>query len=190
MPSTYFAMPVNDQISVGLGINAPFGLKTQYDSDWMGRFRAIKSDIKTININPSISYQASDTISLGFGVSAQRRRHVQRCHPNASGALCSRSVLLVCPGFVSNLDGFAEVKGDDWGWGYNLGVIFQPSPQARVGLSYRSSIKYTVTGDASFDLPTVTTLGPNNAAANAALACYLLQRWESRRTSKCPTPQS
>lgn len=61
VPSAYFAMPVNDQISIGLGVGAPFGLKTQYDSDWIGRFRAIKSDIKTININPSISYQVNDT---------------------------------------------------------------------------------------------------------------------------------
>lgn len=172
VPSAYFAMPVNDQISVGLGIGAPFGLKTEYDSDWMGRFRAIKSDIKTININPSISYRASDTISLGLGVSAQKLDGTFSNAFNASGALCAVLGAALCgpSAPLSNLEGFGEVKGDDWGWGYNLGAIFAPSPQTRLGLSYRSSIKYTVTGNVSNSIPTVTTLGPGNAAANAGLA--------------------
>lgn len=172
VPSAYFAMPINDQISIGLGVGAPFGLKTEYDSDWMGRFRAIESDIKTININPSISYQASDTLALGFGVSAQRLEGTFSNAFNASGALCGSLGPALCApgGALSNLEGQAEVTGDDWGFGYNLGVIFSPSPQTRIGLSYRSSIKYTVTGNVDFTRPTVTTLGPGNAAANAALA--------------------
>jgi long-chain fatty acid transport protein len=172
VPSAYFAMPVNDKISVGLGIGAPFGLKTEYDSDWMGRFRAIESDIKTININPSISYQASDTISLGLGVSAQKIDATLSNAFNASAALCAGFGAALCApgGALSNLEGQAEVTADDWGYGYNLGVIFSPSPRTRVGLSYRSSIKYTVSGNVDFTRPTVTTLGPGNAAANAALA--------------------
>lgn len=172
VPSAYFAMPVNDQVSVGLGINGPFGLVTEYDSSWMGRFRAIKSDIKTININPTISYKASDTISLGLGVSAQRIDATFSNAFNASGALCGALGAALCRpgGPLSNLEGQAEVTGDDWGYGYNLGVMFQPSPQTRIGLSYRSRIDYTVTGNVDFSRPTVTTLGPGNAAANAALA--------------------
>jgi long-chain fatty acid transport protein len=173
VPSAFFAMPVNDQISVGLGVNAPFGLKTEYDSDWMGRFRAIKSDLKTININPSISYQASDTISLGLGVSAQKIDATLSNAINASGALCARLGAALCArgGALSNLEGQGEVTADDWGYGYNLGAMFAPSPQTRIGLSYRSSIKYTLTGDVDVTLPTVTTLTPPlNAAANAALA--------------------
>lgn len=175
VPSAYFAMPVNDQISIGLGVNAPFGLVTEYDSDWMGRFRAIKSEIKTININPSISYQASDTISLGLGVSAQTIDATLSNAINASGALCSRLGAALCApgGALSNLEGQGEVTADDWGYGYNLGVMFAPSPQTRIGLSYRSSIEYTLTGNVDVTLPTVTTLGPNNAAANAALAANI-----------------
>lgn len=172
VPSAYFAMPVNDQINIGLGIGAPFGLVTEYDPDWMGRFRAIKSDIKTININPSISYRASDTISLGLGVSAQKVDATFSSAFNASGSLCQVLGAALCApgGALSNLEGKATLEGDDWGYGFNLGAMFQPSPQTRIGLSYRSTIKYTVTGNATFDRPVVTTLGPNNAAANAALA--------------------
>ena len=176
VPSAYFAMPVNDQISIRLGLGAPFGLVTEYDQshspNWIGRFRAIKSDIKTININPSISYQVNDTLSLGLGVSAQKLDGTFSNATNASLVLCSGLGLALCApgGPLSNLEGQGTIKGDDWGYGFNLGAIFAPSPQTRIGLAYRSSIKYTVTGSVSNSIPTVTTLGPNNAAANAALA--------------------
>ena len=39
----------------GLGVNAPFGLKTDYDDGWIGRYQALKSQIKTINVNPALS---------------------------------------------------------------------------------------------------------------------------------------
>jgi long-chain fatty acid transport protein len=52
VPNVYFAMPLNPQWSVGVGVNAPWGLVTEYGDGWIGRFQAIKSEIKTININP------------------------------------------------------------------------------------------------------------------------------------------
>src|SRR5450759_4709410 len=55
VPNAYFVMDVNPKTRVGLGINAPFGLQTQYDANWMGRFQAMKSKIQTTNLNPSVS---------------------------------------------------------------------------------------------------------------------------------------
>jgi long-chain fatty acid transport protein len=177
VPSLYFAMPINDQISIGLGINGPFGLATEYDDDWVGRFRAIKSDVKTMNINPSISFKPNEMWALGFGISAQKLDGTFSNNVNASGALCAglgAPALCGPAGALRNLEGYGKIEGDDWGWGYNLGVMFQPSPATRVGLSYRSAIKYKVTGDVKFDRPTVTTLPPAlNARANAALAAGL-----------------
>ena len=61
----------NSGLSVGLGLNAPFGLATEYDRDWVGRYHAVESDVKTLNINPSIAYKVDDHLSVGAGVSAQ-----------------------------------------------------------------------------------------------------------------------
>lgn len=182
VPSAYFAMPLNDQVSIGLAINAPFGLKTEYDSNWVGRFRAIESDVKTMNINPSISFKANEMWSLGFGVTASKLDGTFSNAVNASGALLGSQLCGVgsplrpaCgAGAVNNLEGTGTIEGDDWGWGYNLGVIFQPSAQTRLGASYRSSIKYSLSGDVNFSRPTVTTLGAQgNALANGALAAGL-----------------
>src|SRR5690242_15901225 len=72
VPNLYVAVPINPQWSVGLGVNAPFGLVTEYDDNFIGRFQAVKSDIKTINVNPTISWRATPTFALGVGVNWQR----------------------------------------------------------------------------------------------------------------------
>src|SRR5437899_10759846 len=71
VPNVYFAMDVAPNWKVGVGVSVPFGLKTEYDPAWMGRFQAIKSDIKTYNINPSLSYNLDDKMSFGFGLNYQ-----------------------------------------------------------------------------------------------------------------------
>ena len=59
VPNMYVAIPINKQFAFGLGVNAPFGLTTEYDDGWIGRYQALKSEIKTINVNPAMSWQAT-----------------------------------------------------------------------------------------------------------------------------------
>lgn len=47
VPNMYIAVPINAQWSFGLGVNAPFGLTTEYDDGWLGRYQALKSQIQT-----------------------------------------------------------------------------------------------------------------------------------------------
>ena len=135
VPNVYFAMDVAPDWKVGVGLNVPFGLKTEYTSDWVGRFQAIKSDISTFNLNPSASYKVNDKVSVGFGLDYQT---IDAEFTNAI-----------------NLGGVAEeiadIKAkDNTGWGYNLGVMYQLAPDTRLGFSYRSSIKYHLTGTVTF----------------------------------------
>jgi len=135
VPNVYFAMDVAPNWKVGVGVSVPFGLKTEYDADWVGRFQAIKSDISTLNINPSASYKINETVSFGFGLNYQS---IDAEFTN-----------------VINLGGAAEANADikakdTSGWGYNFGAMFQLTPDTRLGVSYRSSIKYHLTGTATF----------------------------------------
>ncbi len=57
-------------MGVRLGVNAPFGLTTEYDSNWIGRYQAIKSKIETINVNPAISYKFGNW-AVGAGANYQ-----------------------------------------------------------------------------------------------------------------------
>ncbi len=72
VPNAYLSWQLNDRWFVGVGLNAPFGLKTEWEANWVGRFHAIESEFKSINVNPSVAFKLSDQVSLGFGVSWQR----------------------------------------------------------------------------------------------------------------------
>jgi long-chain fatty acid transport protein len=148
LPNLYFAADVNDHIKIGLGINSPFGLKTEYDSRWAGRYDAIKSDLKTININPAIAYQVNDKLSLGFGVNAQ---YISAKLSNAVdfGAVCAMAGAMTCAA-PQLRDGNLELKGNDWSWGYNLGLLLEPVQGTRLGFAYRSKVGHHLKGDAKF----------------------------------------
>jgi len=144
VPNGFFTMAINPRLSFGFALNAPFGLKTEYDPGWRGRFTAIKSEIKAVNLNPSIAYKISDTVSIGGGVSWQ----------TIEAELTKQHIAL----------GLTTLSADDnQGFGYNLGVLIQASPDTRIGAHYRSAIKYELEGTATFGV----------AAANAGVKADL-----------------
>ncbi len=55
-------------------------------------------------------------------------------------------------------DGFQKLTGDDWGFGFNLGALYEPRPGTRFGINYRSEIDHTVEGDANITIPDSITL--------------------------------
>ena len=162
VPNAYYAFRLTPDVHLGIGMNAPFGLKTEYDSTWAGRTQAIKSELKTVNLNPSIAWKASETLSLGAGVSLQ---YAEATLTNASGF------------------GLATVKGDDVSWGFNLGALWYVNDATRIGLAYRSEVDYTLEGTVTFSgLPAGN--GPVTADAtlpdSASLSLFhkLNERWD------------
>ena len=153
LPNFYYAKAVTDSIHLGLGVNSPFGLETQYDNGWVGRYQALKSQLQTINLNPSVSFKANDRFSLGAGINIQ---YADTTLSNAVdvGTICYGKVNPRTCGAMGltpqNSDGNVSIKGNDWGVGYNLGVIFRPIESTRIGIAYRSRINYTLRGNATF----------------------------------------
>ena len=148
VPNFYVVTELSPTLRAGLGISSPFGLKTDYDANWIGRFQAIKSDMKTININPALAYKINDQLSVGAGLNAQY-----------ISAELTNAVRL--PG---NAEGFAQVKGDDWSFGYNLGVLYEVNQSTRFGLAYRTDVRHKLEGDVTFSGPFVFAQnGPINA---------------------------
>ncbi|MFA5257198.1 MAG: outer membrane protein transport protein [Opitutales bacterium] len=141
VPNFYYAHPINDRLVVGFGIHAPFGLATEYDKDWVGRYQAVRSEIKTVNFNPSVAYRINDKFTIGAGVSVE---YVSAHLTNAIDLNRDGTPLL---------DGFNDLKGDDIAYGWNLGLLYEASPATRFGAHYRSSVKAHLEGDADFTLP-------------------------------------
>jgi len=147
VPAVYGMWSVNQDLKLALGINVPFGLTTKYDLGWAGRAYAIESSVESININPAVAYRINENLSVGFGLQAQR-----------TDVTLSQQIPIGGP---PAQDPLFEVKGDDWAYGFNLGVLFEPSPQTRFGVAYRGRIKQEISGTATF--------GPNATGANADL---------------------
>ncbi|MCG6874570.1 MAG: outer membrane protein transport protein [Betaproteobacteria bacterium] len=141
VPALYGSWMINPQWSVGLGINAPFGLSTEWDLPWAGQFHALKSEIKTLNINPTVAFKVNNAIQLGAGLSYQRLE-----------ATLTNGASPLIPGSVG------QVKGDDWGWGWNVGALFALGPDTRIGVTYRSTIKYEINADLTFSTPALAAL--------------------------------
>lgn len=151
VPNGYFAMEVNPQTRIGLGVNAPFGMQTNYDGNWMGRFQAIKSKIQTVNLNPSFSYQFNDSFTLGAGVSYQSISGELTSMTNYSAAAfkLGGAPLLGAIGGAGK-QGLSTLSGSDRAWGYNVGAMFNFGPNKRIGVAYRSRVKYNLSGAVSF----------------------------------------
>lgn len=124
--AAYLSWQLNGRWTAGLAISSPFGLKTEYDTAWTGRYQAIGHELKTRNINPSLAYQWSERLSLGFGLNYQRAEF-------SSSALDA----------AGNLDAF---KGDAGAWGWNVGALWNLSPAMRLGASYRSGLRHKLQG--------------------------------------------
>ena len=148
VPNFYYSHSFSDALKAGIGVNAPYGLMTEYDRDWTGRYHGVKSSLKTININPTVAYRFSDTVSAGFGVSIQYAE-AELTNSVDFGTIFASSLGTTPQGD----DGYAKVEGDDWDYGLNLGVLFEPAETTRIGLSFRSQISHELEGDAKFSYP-------------------------------------
>src|SRR3982074_1810550 len=131
VPAAYFALPINKQWSAGIGVNVPFGLKTEYDSDWIGRFQAVKSKIETINVNPAVSFKVSDMVSIGGGANYQHLKAELTSRANYAGAIGQAAQLAAAAGQIppaaimpiltayAGAQSDAKITGNDGGWGWN-----------------------------------------------------------------------
>lgn len=147
VPDVYFSRRVNDRFSVGIGVFSPFGLNTTYDSGWVGRYHAIKSDITSVNVNPSVAWRVTDKISVGAGISAQYLK------AELSNAIDFGTIFagLGAAGAAPQMnDGSVTFEGDSWSWGYNVGILYEFSDDTRVGAAYRSRVDHSLKGHAHF----------------------------------------
>ncbi|MDB5840416.1 MAG: transporter [Herminiimonas sp.] len=156
VPALFYAMDAGPGLRFGIGVHAPFGLKTDYEAGWVGRYQALKSELRAVNINPVLAYRPSDSLSLGIGVSAQYidvelSRAIDFgtiCLGALGAARCAPAGLL-----PQAADGKVTVDGSDWGYGFNLGALYAPGPAARFGIAWRSRIIHRLSGDARFERP-------------------------------------
>jgi long-chain fatty acid transport protein len=134
VPMGYYVKPIDDQWAFGLGLYAPFGLITDYESGFAGRYWGDRSEVRVITVQPTVSYRINDRLAVGFGPTINR----------IDGELTSSVLNPASPG---RNDGQVKVKGDDTALGFNAGLLFEMDARTRLGLTYHSKVDYTLRGD-------------------------------------------
>ncbi|EKF74197.1 long-chain fatty acid transporter [Alcanivorax hongdengensis A-11-3] len=159
--SAFLALPLSDMMTFGLGINAPFGTKIEYEDNWgnvatdglaalsptTGDRYATMSDLKTYNVNPALGIQVTDNLNVGVGLS------YQRIDADIESA-------------------FTRLEGDDDSYGWNIGLTFDADDNNHFGLAYRSKVEYDIDGDITFSPLPLIAQGTPPATANALAGKY------------------
>ncbi|MDR3447112.1 MULTISPECIES: outer membrane protein transport protein [unclassified Dyella] len=187
VPAFFFATQLGDKWHVGAAFTVPFGFQTEYDNNWIGRYNAIKSKFESLDGTLSVSYDVSDNFAIGVSGIAQKtsaeltsainynavglglvNQAVQGgAIPPATGAALAQQVNTIVP---PGSDGIARIKGDDWAYGYQIGMLWKITPNDKFALDYRSKISHRLEGTANFTVPSNVQALLSNPTVAALLA--------------------
>lgn len=135
IPHGYITHQINDSVWVGLSLTVPFGMGTEYDDHWQHAEKGISATILTFDFNPNFAWKINEKFSVGAGVSIQyAQADLKKRQSLGDFGLANSSVE-------------SEIDADSTAWGWNVGIMWRPTENFRMGLSYRSQIKHDAEGD-------------------------------------------
>lgn len=159
LPYLYTVYPINDRFAVGGGINVNYGLATEFNSGYNAGYFGGKTDLTALNFNLSGAYRVTNKLSLGAGVNAvyadatiERNLGAASQYLSTLGGAYSSSV----PGSDAVA---AKLKGDKWGYGWNVGLVYEFNENNRIGLAYHSHVDIKFDGDFTSDIPNNPKIG-------------------------------
>ena len=144
VPTLNYVHSLSPDLKLGLGVGSYFGLGLNYSNEWAGKYYVQNASITTLAFNPTIGYKIAPWLSIGGGVSVVEGKLSERVAVNT----------LLEPG-----DGRLKYDASDVGYGYNLGVLFELSPQTRVGVTYVSQVELDFKDEMRFKNLDGTLLG-------------------------------
>ena len=134
--SLFWGYKFDDKSAVTVAFTTPWGTDTEYPENWDGQFAAIKTQLRTFNLQPVYSRMVGEQWAFSVGPQIQL----------AEGTLSSR----IPPGTTGNpaIDtGILELDGDHWGLGAVLAVTYMPTDNITVNLTYNSQVKHDLEGE-------------------------------------------
>lgn len=134
VPAASFILPLSgdfEYLTLGAMISAPFGLKTEYDNGWKGRYHALESDVKIIDLTLAASLELGDRFSIGAGLIYEHADVTLSQAVDFGTIICSQNpTACLTPGSPygpQRNDGLAHVNGTDNGIGWIFGVNWRPT---------------------------------------------------------------
>ena len=140
--------------ALAFALNVPFGLKTEFDPAWYGRYDATEASLRTFNLSLVGAYEVSPRLSIGGGLDVQYAR----------ATLSSAIPKPENPGGPTvATDGQISTVGHAWTPGFNVGLIYNldDKAQTRIGVHYRSGMTHHISGTTTIANLTGFTAGLN-----------------------------
>lgn len=141
IPAVYYVTPINEKVALGFGVFSNFGLATEFEEDYAAGQLAGSTEIVTVNLNTSVSYQIAPDWSLGLGLNYIYAEATLTRHFGDNPLGLPASTLA------------ADLEGDDSGFGWNVGLAYEIGNGSRLGLHYRSKTSIRFEGDYTNELP-------------------------------------
>jgi long-chain fatty acid transport protein len=120
----YVSGGITEDLSIGVGIFTPFGLKLTWPDKWAGRAQITEANLRTFDINPTVAYKIGPfRIGAGFQLvraTVELKRDVR----------------------FGDQEGSVDLGGSAWGYGGNVGIQLEAVKQYLLfGAHYRSAVK-------------------------------------------------
>lgn len=177
VPFGFYSQQINEHVTWGFGVFAPFGLSSDYQQDWVGRYFADETAVKVVSIQPAIGYQLTDWFSIGAAVSVNRAEGTLSKYKDHSG-LCElgSGITQLVGQDISNpafCDSHYNVSGNDIALGYTVALHAEPMQGTRLALIYHSAVRYTLQGDSVITNAPITALTAGNTSGLVSIAANL-----------------
>ncbi|GAB2927181.1 long-chain fatty acid transporter FadL [Hafnia psychrotolerans] len=146
VPNIHFIMPLNDQWAIGASATSNYGLATEFNDNYAAGPIGGKTDLTTINSNLSAAYRFNQHFSVGLGFDAvYAKAKISR----TAGELTA----IQTRGQVPANTEVANLKGSEWGYGWNAGILYEVDDNNRYGFTYRSKVDIDFNGDYKNSIP-------------------------------------
>jgi len=155
--SLYFTHAVAERVVLGFAVNTPYGARTDWPDNWLGRYYAEKTTLRTVYASPTVSYQLTPHVSVGMGVSVVWGEAILEQAINAPAVFASAvpelASAFAAGAFSAENDILSRLAGDDWAYGARLGLHWRAADRWSFGAAYQSSVTLDLTGRSTYTIP-------------------------------------
>ncbi len=150
-PHIYYSRPIDDNLWLGIGVLSRFGLGSEFDPDFAGRYNSYNANIQTVEFNPNIAWKVNDQLSLAAGV---RIMYLSVDLEGVADASPLLGLSDINNPATDTYDVDQKVTGDSLGYGYNFGMFYRMNQKWSFGVSYYSEVRQDVdNGAVKFEKP-------------------------------------
>ncbi|MTD42515.1 long-chain fatty acid transporter FadL [Erwinia sp. CPCC 100877] len=192
VPNIHFVAPINERFGWGASLTSNYGLATEFADSYAAGTMGGKTDLETMNLNLSGAYRLNEQWSFGLGFNAVYARAKIERYAGDTGQIVAGSGILppALAGMAANLPydtQIARLKGNEWGFGWNAGILYELDKNNRYGLTYRSEVKIDFDGAYKSSLPSAWNqylgsfglpMGTNGSTVDGSLQLNLPEMWE------------